>query len=89
MMQLRARVFRTPDAAAYIGLTISTLEKMRIYGGGPRWVKIGARAVGYTVDDLDAFIEAGRRASTSDPGPNPASRPGARKSDVHQADNSA
>jgi predicted DNA-binding transcriptional regulator AlpA len=62
------RVLRTPDAAKYIGLTASTLEKKRLTGDGPRFVRIGTRAVGYTVDDLDAYIEAGLRRSTSDPG---------------------
>jgi hypothetical protein len=31
-------------------------------------VRLGVRAVGYAVPDLDAFIEAGHRRSTSDPG---------------------
>jgi predicted DNA-binding transcriptional regulator AlpA len=86
---MQARVLRTPDAAKYLGLTGSTLEKMRLFGTGPRFVRIGTRAVGYTVDDLDAFIEAGRRGSTSDPGPNPAPRNRTRNSDVHQSDSSA
>jgi predicted DNA-binding transcriptional regulator AlpA len=68
---MQARVLRTPDAAKYVGLTASTLEKMRLSGTGPRFVRIGTRAVGYTLDDLDAFIEAGRRNSTSDTGPQP------------------
>jgi predicted DNA-binding transcriptional regulator AlpA len=61
-------VLRTPDAAKYLGLTASTLEKMRLSGNGPRFVRLGARAVGYTIGDLDTFIEAGRRVSTSDSG---------------------
>ena len=69
---MQPRVLRTPDAAQYLGLTASTLEKMRLSGNGPRFVRIGARAVGYCLDDLDAFIDAGRRTSTSDPGSQPA-----------------
>jgi predicted DNA-binding transcriptional regulator AlpA len=68
--QMQTRVLRTPDAAKYLGLTGSTLEKMRLFGTGPRFVRIGTRAVGYTIDDLDAFIEVGRRRSTSDIGAN-------------------
>ena len=64
-------VRRTPAAAEYIGHKPSTLEKWRVQGKGPRFVKIGSRSVGYTEEDLDAFIEAGRRASTSDTGPSP------------------
>ena len=65
---MQPRVLRTPQAAAYLGLTASTLEKMRLTGSGPRFVRLGTRAVGYTLSDLDAFVEAGRRASTSDTG---------------------
>jgi predicted DNA-binding transcriptional regulator AlpA len=64
---MQPRVLRTPDAARYLGLTASTLEKMRLVGGGPRFVRLGTRAVGYAIADLDAFIEVGRRTSTSDP----------------------
>jgi predicted DNA-binding transcriptional regulator AlpA len=62
------RVVRTPAASDYLGLSASTLEKLRLTGGGPRFVRIGTRAIGYCIDDLDAFIEGGRRTSTSDPG---------------------
>jgi predicted DNA-binding transcriptional regulator AlpA len=65
---IQRRVLRTPDAALYLGLTASTLEKMRLTGDGPRFIRLGARAVGYARDDLDAFVDAGRRRSTSDPG---------------------
>jgi predicted DNA-binding transcriptional regulator AlpA len=67
---MQPRILRTPDAARYLGLAASTLEKMRVHGGnGPKWVRLGPRAVGYAVPDLDAFIEAGHRRSTSDTGP--------------------
>jgi predicted DNA-binding transcriptional regulator AlpA len=62
------RVLRTPEAAEYLGVATATLEKQRIKGGGPRFIKIGPKLVGYTIEDLDAHIEAGRRTSTSDPG---------------------
>jgi predicted DNA-binding transcriptional regulator AlpA len=41
---MQPRVLRTPDAATYLGLTASTLEKMRLSGGGPRFVRLGTRA---------------------------------------------
>jgi predicted DNA-binding transcriptional regulator AlpA len=65
------RVFRTPAAATYVGLTKGTLDKMRCIGRGPKFIRLGARAVGYLIEDLDAFIEAGRRTSTSDHDPSP------------------
>jgi predicted DNA-binding transcriptional regulator AlpA len=83
---MQPRVLRTPDAANYLGLTASTLEKMRLSGNGPRFVRLGARAVGYTIGDLDSFIEAGRRASTSDSGPDPRQGKRPRKHHLHHAD---
>ncbi|MDX6081142.1 helix-turn-helix domain-containing protein [Xanthomonas campestris pv. incanae] len=48
---------KCPAAAAFLGLTASTLEKMRHEGRGPRYVKIGGR-VFYRQSDLDAYLEA-------------------------------
>ena len=53
------------DAAAYLCISESFLEKARIYGGGPRFVKIG-RAVAYRQTDLDDWIESRLRESTSE-----------------------
>ena len=56
------------EAARILAMRVTTLRRWRWAGKGPRFVKIGA-AVRYDPADLAAFIEAGRRASTSDPGP--------------------
>src|SRR5215470_7004141 len=61
------RYLRTPDAARLVGLSIRTLEKHRIYGTGPRYSKLGGRVV-YRVEDLQAWVKSGAKASTSDPG---------------------
>ena len=61
-----AKVLRPREAAAYTGLSESTLAKRRIYGKPPRFVSLGGRAVGYLRDDLDAWIESNLRTSTSD-----------------------
>jgi hypothetical protein len=60
---------RTPQAAAYIGLSASTLEKLRLHGGGPAYYKSGPKIVLYETADLDAWLHARRRTSTSDAGP--------------------
>lgn len=53
---------RTPEAAAYLGMTISTLEKWRIFNRGPIFSRVpGGRAVIYAVADLDAFIQSGKQ----------------------------
>ena len=64
---LPPRYLRTPEAARFVGLSIRTLEKHRIYGTGPRYSKLGGRVV-YRVEDLQAWVELGVKASTSDPG---------------------
>ena len=52
------RILRTQDAAAYVGLSPSTIEKMRCYGGGPKFIRLGGRAIGYDIADLDRWLEA-------------------------------
>jgi hypothetical protein len=42
---LPQRYLRTPEAARFVGLSIRTLEKHRIYGTGPRYSKLGGRVV--------------------------------------------
>jgi predicted DNA-binding transcriptional regulator AlpA len=60
---------RTPAAAEYVGLSASTLEKLRLTGGGPAYFKSGRKIVVYRPQDLDEWLALGRRKSTSDPGP--------------------
>lgn len=59
------RMLRTPEAAAYCGSSASTFEKLRLTGGGPRYVKLGRRVV-YDPADLDAWLASKRRQSTSE-----------------------
>jgi predicted DNA-binding transcriptional regulator AlpA len=54
------KVLRAPEAAAYTGLSESTLAKRRLY-----FLNLGGRAIGYAVDDLDAWLKSCRRQSTS------------------------
>ncbi len=52
------------EAAHKLRLSVKTLRRWRWAGKGPRFLKLGA-AVRYDSADLSAFIEAGRRTSTS------------------------
>lgn len=54
----------TKGAAAQIGFAPNTLEKLRVYGGGPRYVKMG-RSVRYRVSDLEAYLAERVVESTS------------------------
>ena len=55
----------TPAAAKYLKLSASTLEKWRVMGGGPRYLKLGRRVV-YSIDALDAWLRERECGSTSE-----------------------
>lgn len=47
------------EAAAALAVAVHTLRNWRWKGEGPRFVKVGKRAVRYRRADLAAFVEAG------------------------------
>jgi predicted DNA-binding transcriptional regulator AlpA len=49
----------TKAAAKRLGIGHQTLEKWRSQNRGPRFVKIGRKAVRYRSSDLTAFVEEG------------------------------
>lgn len=55
-MESPDRVFRTPEAAKYIGIKTNTLEGWRSKNKGPKFHRIG-RLVIYFKEDLNAFLE--------------------------------
>ena len=63
MITMRTRL-STQEAAQYVGLSRSYLEKKRLTGGGPRYAKLGTRVV-YDVNDLDAWVNARMRSHTA------------------------
>jgi predicted DNA-binding transcriptional regulator AlpA len=62
------RVLRTPQAAEYVGLSASTLEKFRLNGNGPVYQKAGPKIVVYRPEDLETWLSTQRRRSTSETG---------------------
>ena len=60
------RYLRAPAAAQYLGLSASTLAKMRLRGDGPPYSKAGPRIVVYDLADLDSYVASRRRQSTSE-----------------------
>jgi predicted DNA-binding transcriptional regulator AlpA len=56
---------RVRQAADYVGLSKSALDKFRCYGGGPAYAKLGASVI-YTTEDLDAWVSARRVVPTND-----------------------
>jgi hypothetical protein len=57
---------RTPEAAAHLGISTSTLTKWRVWGKGPRFAKIIGTVI-YSLQDLDVWANARKRMSTSAP----------------------
>lgn len=58
------QMLRTEAAAVHTGISRSTLEKLRLTGSGPEYIKLG-RTVVYDPQALDAWLDANRRKSTS------------------------
>lgn len=57
-------MLRTPQAAEYLGVSAATLCKWRVFGGGPRYKKLG-RAVVYDPVELRDWLDARSKVSTS------------------------
>ena len=57
----------TREAADHLGLSTRTLDRYRVSGDGPVFIKFGGR-VRYLREDLDAWARTRRRKSTSDDG---------------------
>ena len=66
MNDLAHRRLRTPAAADYLGYAESTLEKKRLTGDGPPFIKLG-RLIVYDTRDLDSWLAERRARSTSEP----------------------
>lgn len=55
----------TVEAASFLGLSVSTLTKLRLTGGGPAFLKLGRRCL-YDVNDLEAWTESKKHKHTSE-----------------------
>ena len=60
---------KTAAAAVRLGVKKRTLEQWRHDRYGPPFIKIGKKIVLYEVAELDKFVAAGKRRSTSDNAP--------------------
>jgi excisionase family DNA binding protein len=58
------KIINTREAAEYLGLTESTLEKWRCYGTGPRFCKVG-RSVRYRMADIEKYLTENTKGNTS------------------------
>jgi predicted DNA-binding transcriptional regulator AlpA len=59
------KVVSAKVAARYVGLSDSTLAKLRLNGNGPTYCKLGRRVV-YRPADLDKWLQSRTTRDTSD-----------------------
>lgn len=60
---------RTPEAAEYLRISASTLQKLRVSGSGPKFSKSGDRIVVYDKAHLDEWLQGREHRSTAEYGP--------------------
>ena len=56
----------THEAASYLRLSARTLERLRVAGTGPKFIRLANRSIRYRQQDLDAHVAARVVASTSE-----------------------
>lgn len=63
---MESAYLRTADAAKYLGIGKSTLERARIEGDGPYYRRLGAKVVVYAKADLDVWASESIFKSTAE-----------------------
>lgn len=62
-------LIKETELSQILNIEVATLRRWRWAGRGPRFLKLGG-AVRYDLADVEEFIEASKRISTSDTGRN-------------------
>lgn len=60
-------MLKTDEVAEMLGVAPRTLEDWRCRGGGPPYVSVSRRCVRYRLRDVETWLEARNRTSTSAP----------------------
>lgn len=60
------RLLTTKQAAEYLGVSSAFLNRDRCETARIPFIRLGARAIRYRPEDLEAFITSGARRSTSE-----------------------
>lgn len=58
----------TPSAAKVLGVRPRTLEDWRRRGGGPPYIRVSATCVRYSLDPLEAWLQARTATCTAEEG---------------------
>jgi hypothetical protein len=60
------KIMHTKEAAGYINRSPAFLARQRQTGGGPPFVRVSPRAIGYRVADLDRWLSENTHLSTAE-----------------------
>jgi predicted DNA-binding transcriptional regulator AlpA len=60
------RLLNVQEAARFLGLSVSTLNKMRMTDSGPPYIQLTRRRVAYRLCDLEAWVAQRKRNHTSE-----------------------
>ena len=63
---MKHQLLTTAEAAAYLGVSKAFLERDRWAGARIPFIRVGSRTVRYRLTELDAYLDAQVRFSTSD-----------------------
>ena len=55
---MRAKILRRKDVETMIGLSRSTIYKLMSQGTFPKAIRLGPRAVGWRLSDIEVWIES-------------------------------
>jgi excisionase family DNA binding protein len=62
------RLLTPAEAAVYLRVSKSYLDKLRVYGGGPKFLRFGKRKILYRQSDLELWAAVRSFRSTSEYG---------------------
>lgn len=65
---MNQHLLTTREAASILGVSKAFLERDRWAGARIPFIKLGSRAVRYRLEDLETYVQAQVRRSTSDMG---------------------
>jgi predicted DNA-binding transcriptional regulator AlpA len=60
-----AQLLNEVEAGQFLSLSHRTLQNWRVKGGGPKYLKIGAKSVRYRITDLQSWLDNATRSHTS------------------------
>ncbi len=58
-------LLRTKEAADRLRLSPRTLDRWRVTGAGPRFIRLGRKAVAYRSSDLDVWLDSNTHNNTN------------------------